>query len=250
MIFSQLYAKFRVWPRRRRKTQLSIVLPSQETTIETRNEEKQISWKEIKQQDQEVDYLNWPLSNDKTNDGVSKGASTRMETCEQVVTMPGSNQSYPEIEEKEPSVYGETVGMIFESVETQFQGVNNHSELTSLSNLPTELHLQIFSLLRPSESVLLGLTCKKFYNMHWNTHGSVFIATSLYSISNPRSWEMILMYHLLESWMGKDYKFDLRLGKFVKQGLPKNGMKEKKKEGKPLRRVVAIPRPPHIGSEL
>ncbi|KAH6666060.1 hypothetical protein B0J14DRAFT_643358 [Halenospora varia] len=225
MLFSQLYAKFRVWPRRRRKTQAPIVLPSQEKTQQTRDEEKHVSWKEIKQQELELDFLNWPLSNDGRNDGASNDVSTPLKTHGEVVTMPGSDQSYPEIEEYEESIYHETI------------------EPINLTSLPQELHLHIFSFLRPSESALLGLTCKKFYGLHWNSHGAVRMTTSFYSITNPRNWEMILMYHLLESWMGKDYKFELRLGKFVKANSHKHGMNHKK-EGRPLRKFVAMPPPP------
>jgi len=46
-------------------------------------------------------------------------------------------------------------------------------EKKKLITLPSELYLQLFDLLGPADSTLLGLTCKSFYTIHRAIHGSV-----------------------------------------------------------------------------
>jgi hypothetical protein len=75
----------------------------------------------------------------------------------------------------------------------------------TLTSLPPELHLKIFSELDGITSICLGLTCKKFYLIHKELHPSFFnyrIPLSWYFEPSPG------IDILLKEWYGKaGYKF-------------------------------------------
>jgi hypothetical protein len=66
----------------------------------------------------------------------------------------------------------------------------------TLSALPTELVLKIFSYLCPGNSACLGLTCKRFYECHRQLHGNVSLKEWCHT---DRSLGRRL-YELLEEW--------------------------------------------------
>jgi len=77
----------------------------------------------------------------------------------------------------------------------------------TLQNLPPEIHLKIFDIMDTITSTCLGLTCKKFYTMHWGRHGKVVL---YHIISRPLLYH-VQDYHepplwvLIHSWMGPEY---------------------------------------------
>jgi hypothetical protein len=68
--------------------------------------------------------------------------------------------------------------------------------------MPPEVYLEILSNIDPITSVCLGLTCKKFYGIHWDEHGKVPLKLGHDSIG-PESGPMILVNlgNLLRSWL-------------------------------------------------
>ncbi|KAF4618372.1 hypothetical protein G7Y89_g14933 [Cudoniella acicularis] len=114
-----------------------------------------------------------------------------------------------EVKVRQPSVMESN----FTAVETQLEWKGSFN----ITTLPDEVQLSIINLLRPSESVMLGLTCKKFYAMHKELYGKVTINMRRYRITDPKTWEMLVMYHLLKDWMGKEWYFDLKKGTFVRK---------------------------------
>jgi hypothetical protein len=77
--------------------------------------------------------------------------------------------------------------------------------------------------LKPHQSILLGLTCRKFYALHWELYGKVKIDVSNYELGDKRTWEWLIMYHYLGALMG-EYRFDVGRGCYVKaQGRLRGG---------------------------
>jgi hypothetical protein len=108
----------------------------------------------------------------------------------------------------------------------------------NITTLPTEILLRIFHYLRPPNSVLFGLTCRRLYKLHWSIHGKVKLKVYVlspgsllwlttrrnddYIISDPKVWEWLLLYHYLQQWMGPQYTFDARQGILIKtKNLPR-----------------------------
>jgi hypothetical protein len=77
----------------------------------------------------------------------------------------------------------------------------------TLTTLPPELHLKIFSYLDSTTSICLGLTSKTFYQIHKSHHPSLFnhlISLSYYFFPFPG------LDILLKEWYGKaGYKFHI-----------------------------------------
>lgn len=68
----------------------------------------------------------------------------------------------------------------------------------TLLTLPPEIHLAILDVLDLQSSVLLGVTCKKFYANHWKRHGEVRM-----SLRHKNEFSLgSLLYH----WMGPNYR--------------------------------------------
>ncbi|PMD23573.1 hypothetical protein NA56DRAFT_715998 [Hyaloscypha hepaticicola] len=71
-----------------------------------------------------------------------------------------------------------------------------HSETTTISSLPTEIQLKIIKNLDRVSSVCLGITNKKFYDIHKELHPKVpLIAAHLYTKGGMR------LFGLLKEWM-------------------------------------------------
>jgi len=119
----------------------------------------------------------------------------------------------------------------------------------NITTFPTEILLRIFHFLRPPNSVLFGLTCRRFYCLHWSLHGKVKINMCVlklalrlrlwlishrndgYIISDPKVWEWLLLYHFLQQWMGPRYVFNVRRGTLIKKRSSLHGI-SKIPEGK------------------
>lgn len=76
------------------------------------------------------------------------------------------------------------------------RGAKTTGATTSVSHLitllPPEVHLCIFDLLDPASSACLGVTCKKFYAIHRQRHGSVKL-----TVKNTRGKRL---YEVLRWW--------------------------------------------------
>jgi hypothetical protein len=92
----------------------------------------------------------------------------------------------------------------------------------TILNLPTEIHLEIFSHLNPGASACFGLTCKKFYSIHRSIHGTVSLYTDNYSELAELDLRVYWRLHnSLEDWVGPNSSFDHYKEKFVtRKGIP------------------------------
>jgi hypothetical protein len=69
----------------------------------------------------------------------------------------------------------------------------------TLQTLPTEIHLIIFDHLHVITSTCLSLTCKDFYDIHFNLHGKVALDLSDTRFAFPP--DGVPLTTLLEGWM-------------------------------------------------
>lgn len=124
--------------------------------------------------------------------------------------------------------------MLIESSNMWFikQASSSSAIESRLSSLPPELQLEIFERLHAVSSACLGLTCKKFYAIHWNIHGKVQIfdmepltpelrtRKHEFSVPGDRIFERgyFRLHHILDPWMLRaGYVRDRRYGyRFVK----------------------------------
>ena len=60
----------------------------------------------------------------------------------------------------------------------------------------------------------------KFYEMHWSAYDNCDVDRNDYMITEPRVWELLVLYHCLREWMGHDFAFDLTKGTFVRIEVP------------------------------
>lgn len=79
-----------------------------------------------------------------------------------------------------------------------------------LMDLPIDVHLVLFDYLPKISSACLGLTCKRFYDIHWKRHGRIALRLSVRREITYRHGRMdrmvcrvedISLYSLLKSWM-------------------------------------------------
>jgi hypothetical protein len=74
----------------------------------------------------------------------------------------------------------------------------------TLTLLPSELLLKIFSHLDPGSSACLGLTCKRLYLLHRSLHGSVRLETRCHTALSPAPGPKL--YEMLEEWYGPGFE--------------------------------------------
>lgn len=90
----------------------------------------------------------------------------------------------------------------------------------TLVTLPTEIHLLILHHLDLVSSTCLGLTCKKFYPIHRELHGSVELCPSgsgIHPLLQRRgtSWSIPLSYFLREWAAPAGLIYDILTKKFI-----------------------------------
>jgi len=89
---------------------------------------------------------------------------------------------------------------------------------SSITTLPTELHLALFKLLDPVTSTCLGLTCKAFYAIHWSDHGRVPLWAPEKHIISPFSIPYSYsggLWNLLEDWFPADMSYNWMVGRYM-----------------------------------
>jgi len=87
----------------------------------------------------------------------------------------------------------------------------------TVQTLPTEIHLLIFDQLHVITSTCLGLTCKTFYNIHFNLHGKVPLDMEDTRLAFPP--DGIALTTLLERWMLPRYTHRIFLQPYLKSAL-------------------------------
>lgn len=73
----------------------------------------------------------------------------------------------------------------------------SEAPLVAFTTVPSEVHLELFRHLHRVDSTCLGLTCKKFYNIHRQLHGMVGLGE--WDMSDIHSKQL---HMLLKDWMG------------------------------------------------
>jgi hypothetical protein len=129
--------------------------------------------------------------------------------------------------------------------ETTWQPIlTTESELEArayLSRSPAEVHLLIFENLNAYDSTCLGLTCKKFYEIHRSIYGTVPLWTGCcltpYYMSPPESG----LWYTLRNWFPAHLHYNFQTGKYVNKKKFKKFLKERRehREWRQARRTKA-----------
>jgi hypothetical protein len=100
-----------------------------------------------------------------------------------------------------------SVSISFEFGYVYFADLLSQGQVSTIEKLFPELHLHLFKFLGPVSSVCLGLTCKKFYGIHWQLNGATIIYASEFAkywvdpSEKDTWWASSELHMFLRTWM-------------------------------------------------